>query len=128
MADNLMLNVAENFDVNAMAQQLADMYRAQGFTVNVANMKNSVIMEFDKGVGGINMILGMDLGVKATMTVNNNTLMVNYSDAAWTGKIIGLAVGWIICFVPFITAIIGCIKQSKFPKEISSNITMLSAQ
>lgn len=128
MADNLMLNVAENFDVNAMAQQLADMYRAQGFTVNVANMNNSVIMEFDKGVGGINMLLGMDLGIKATMTVNNGTLMVNYSDAAWTGKIVGLVVGWFLCLVPFITAIIGSVKQSEFPKEISSNITMLSAQ
>ena len=77
MADNLMLNVAENFDVNAMAQQLADMYRAQGFTVNVANMNNSVIMEFDKGVGGINMLLGMDLGIKATMTVNGTAVTGN---------------------------------------------------
>lgn len=120
-----MMNVSEDFNLDSLVQQLSDMYRAKGFTVNVANINNSVIMEFDKGVGGINMILGMDLGIKATLSVNGGTLMVNYSDAAWTGKIIGLCVGWIICLVPFITAIVGSIKQSKFPKEISKDITML---
>lgn len=125
MADSLMVNVPENFNLDAMCQQLAEMYRAKGFTVNVANLNNSTIIEFDKGVGGINMILGLDLGIKATCTVNNGTLMINYSNAAWTGKIIGLCVGWLVCLVPFITAIVGAVKQSKFPKEISNDITML---
>lgn len=125
MADSLMVNVPENFNLEAMTQQLADMYRSKGFTVNVANLNNSVILEFDKGVGGINMILGMDLGIKATCSINNNNLIVNYSNAAWTGKIIGICVGWFLCLVPFITAIIGAIKQSKFPKEISNDITMM---
>lgn len=128
MADTLMMNVSENFDLNVLAQSLAETYRAKGFTVNVANINNSVIIDFDKGVGGINMLLGMDLGIKATLTVNNNTLMVNYSEAAWTGKIIGLCIGWVVCLVPFITAIVGAIKQSKFPKEISNDITMLCGQ
>lgn len=125
MADSLMVNVPENFNLDAMTQQLAEMYRAKGFTVNVANLNNSTMIEFDKGVGGINMLLGLDLGIKATFSVNNNTLMVNYSNTAWTGKIIGICIGWFVCLVPFITAIVGAVKQSKFPKEISNDITML---
>lgn len=128
MAESLMLNVSEDFNLNALTQQLADMYRAKGFTVNVVNFNDSVILEFDKGVGGINMLLGMDQGIKATFTVTGNTLMVNYSDASWTGKIIGLCVGWFVCFVPFVTAIIGSINQSKLPKELNTAITMLSTQ
>ncbi len=128
MAETFMLNVSEDFNLYALTQQLADMYRAKGFTVNIVNFNESIILEFDKGVGGINMILGMDLGIKATFTVTGNTLMVNYSDAAWTGKIIGLCVGWFICLVPFITAIIGSVNQSKLPKEINTAITMLSTQ
>lgn len=125
MADSLMINVPEYFDLYATTQQLADIYRAKGFTVNVANLNNSVIMDFDKGVGGINMVLGLDIGVKASFRVDNGNLIVTYSDAAWTGKIIGLCVGWFVCMVPFITAIVGAIQQSKFPKELNNSITML---
>lgn len=125
MADSLMLNIPQDFNLEAMTQQLSEMYRAKGFTVNVANLENSVIMDFDKGVGGINMVLGLDLGIKATFSVNNGNLIVNYSNASWTGKIVGLCVGWFICLVPFVTAIIGAINQNKLPKEINNDITML---
>ncbi len=128
MADTLMINVSEGFNLDSMVQQLSDMYRAKGFTVNVANLNDTVMVTFDKGVGGINMLLGLDLGIKATISVNNNTLCVNYSEASWTGKIVGLCVGWFICLVPFITAIIGAVKQSKFPKDINNDITMLCNQ
>ncbi len=127
MANNLMLNVDDNFDVNNLAEQLADTYRGKGFTVNVLKMKNGACsLVLDKGVGGINMLLGLGLGVKVTLTAKNGMLNVNYSDADWTGKIIGLAVGWFLCLIPFITAIIGSFKQLNLTKEISNDITMLA--
>lgn len=126
MADSVMLTVPEGFDLSNLTQQLADMYRAKGFTVNIASLNNSEIVEFDKGVGGINMLLGLDLGIKATFSIQNGTtLIVNFSDAAWTGKIIGICVGWFVCLVPFITAIVGAVKQSKFPKDLRNDITLL---
>lgn len=126
MADSVMLTVPEEFDLSNLTQQLADMYRAKGFTVNIASLNNSEIVEFDKGVGGINMLLGLDLGIKATFSIQNGTtLIVNFSDAAWTGKIIGICVGWFVCLVPFITAIVGAVKQSKFPKDLRNDITLL---
>lgn len=129
MANTLMLNVSEGFDLQKMAEDLKDMYQAKGFTVQVMKMKNSVRIKFDKKTGGINMLLGLGLGVTATCTVQNGeNLIVNYSDADWTGKIVGLAVGWFLCMVPFITAIFGCVKQSSLTKEIDNDIMSLTNQ
>lgn len=52
--------------------------------------------------------MGLGKGITASCSLQNNTLVVNYLEGDWIGKIIGLAVGWILCFIPFITAIIGC--------------------
>ena len=130
MADNtIMLNVREGFDLKKLTEQLAEMYRAKGFSMNATSFNDSEMLVFDKGIGGINMLLGMDLGIKATFTIQNEkTLIVTFSDAAWTGKIIGLCVGWVVCAVPFFTAIYGAVKQSQFPKDLQNDITMLASQ
>lgn len=126
MADSLMINVKEGFDVKQLEQKLGDTYRAKGFTVNTMSLENGFRMKFDKGCGGINMLLGMGKGITAMCTVMNNNLIVNYSDADWTGKIIGLVAGWFLCWIPCVTAIIGCVGQSSLPKEINNDITMLA--
>ncbi len=125
MADNLMLNVSAETDLNLVAERLAETYRMKGFQVSVANLNNSVMLTFDKGTGGINTVLGMGLGIKVTLSLKDNVLMVNYSEAEWTSKIIGIAVGWFLCLIPFITGIVGAMNQSKLPKEISNDITMI---
>lgn len=127
MAKSLMINVPQGFSVEGMCESLRDMYQAKGFSVNIMTMNNAVRMQFDKGCGGINMILGMGKGITATCVHQNNNLIVNYSDEEWTGKIIGLCIGWVLCFIPFITAIIGCINQSSLSKDISNDITMIVA-
>ena len=126
MSNQLMMNVPENFDLNAMGVKLCDLYRTKGFQVSQMNMNNSVRIKFEKGVGGINMLLGMDKGITATCMLQGNNLVVTYSDAAWTGKIIGLAVGWFLCLVPFITAIIGALGQNSLPKEINDDIMIIA--
>lgn len=126
MSNQLMMNVSENFDLNVLSVKICDLYRTKGFQVTQMNMNNSVRIKFEKGVGGINMLLGMDKGITATCMLQGNNLVVTYSDAAWTGKIIGLAVGWFLCLVPFITAIIGALGQNSLPKEISDDIMMLA--
>lgn len=128
MADMLTINVPGNFDLNILASRLRDSFQAQGFAVSVAMFSpNSAKVTFDKNCGGLNMVMGMGLGITANMTLNGNLLCVNYSDGDWIGKIIGIAVGWILCFVPFITAIIGSINQSGFPKKINTEITMIAS-
>lgn len=126
MASSFMMNVNDNFNLQAFCEKLADTYRGKGFNMNMAMFNaNTAQVVFDKGVGGINMLLGLGQGIKVNFTVNNGTLMANFTEAEWTGKIIGLAVGWILCLIPLITAIIGCVKQSSLPKEIQNDATMI---
>lgn len=127
MANSVMFNVPANFDFNLFTQQLADKYRAEGFQVNVAFLNGTVIMTFDKNTGGINTLLGLGEGIKATFMLANNTMNVTFTDGDWTGKIVGLVVGWFLCLIPFITAIIGCIKQSSLPKNIGTDASMIAA-
>ena len=75
--------------------------------------------------GGANYLFGLGQGITATLTVQKQTLMVTYSDAEWTGKIIGIAVGWFLCLIPFITGIIGAVRQSKLPDTITADIQCL---
>ena len=55
------------------------------------------------------------------------TLIVSFSDGDWTSKIIGFAVG-LFCCIPFVTAIIGTLRQLSLPKDIENDITVLAAE
>lgn len=128
MPDTVFINVPPNFNLHMFAGQLAEKYRMEGFTVTVADFNNTVVITFDKNTGGINMLLGLGEGIKATCMVANGVLSINFSDGDWTGKIIGLVVGWFICLIPFITAIIGCVKQSQLPKSIGNDAVIFASQ
>ncbi len=122
MAQNFMMNVGNNFNIVEFSNRLADTYRAKGFAVNVVPTGvNSTVINFDKGTGGINTLLGLGLGVKANCTYTNGNLMINYFDEEWTGKIVGLVVGWCLCFIPFITAIIGTVQQYSLTGNINND-------
>lgn len=127
MADNTMFNVKPTFDMEAFAARLADTYKAKGYTVNVVSMNGSYSISFDKGTGGINTLLGMGEGIKANITRMNDTVSINFSDAEWTSKIIGFVVGWFLCMIPFVTAIIGTTRQLSLPKTIANDATMIAA-
>lgn len=128
MADSFMANVPSNFDMNNFVQALRDTYMAKGFSVNAMGMGNTARIVFDKGCGGINMLLGLGKGITANCMFQNGMLIINYTDADWTSKIVGLCVGWFLCLIPFITSIVGCINQSGLTKEINNDITMILGQ
>ena len=128
MADNVMFNVRPDFNMEVFSQRLAEMYRAKGYTVNVAMMNGCSIITFDKGTGGINVLLGMGEGIKATCTRMGDAVNIGFSDAEWTGKIVGLAIGWLMCFIPFITALIGAAKQLSLPTSIGNDAVLIASQ
>lgn len=131
MANDFTVNVAENFDFDAMINEVVDQYQSKGFKVNVLKMKKGAKIVFDKNCGGINMVLGMGLGITANCTLTgkeNDILSVTFSDGGWTGKIIGILVGLFLCFIPIITSIIGLLKQLSLPKEIASDIQMIVSE
>ncbi len=125
MANNFMLNIPENFDIQAFTDELSQLYQTQGFNVRVLKMKNGAKVIFDKKCGGINNLLGLGQGISANINIvgkENDTLSVTYSEAEWTGKIVGGVVGLCLCWIPCITALIGLCRQLSLPKKISNDI------
>lgn len=128
MADSVMLNIGPNFDFNAFADRLAQMYAAQGFAVSVADINSAKVIKFEKETGGINTVLGLGVGITATCSICNGVLQIMYTDAEWNSKIIGGLIGWFVCLVPLITAIIGAVRQSDLPKNIGRDAGVIVAQ
>lgn len=97
--------------------------QAQGFNVQSTVMNaQAATLTVSKDNDGFQKIMG--LGIECAVSLNlvgPNQLTVNVENK-WTNKIIALAVGWILCFVPFITGIIGCINQDGFPDKIISAV------
>lgn len=127
MATPLMFNVAPSFNMSVFAEQLATSYRSQGYIVNVMYFPDRVSIKFEKDTGGINTVLGLGEGITAHCTLNNGMLYINYSDEEWTSKIIGFCVGWFVCMVPLITAVVGTVKQLDLSKKISAEATRIAA-
>lgn len=127
MANNFMLNISEDFDMESMANEITEMYQGKGYAVRTLKMRNGFKITVEKGVGGINMLLGLGRGITATCTVNGKSkdmLNVNFSDGDWMGKIIGLVAGLFLCMIPFITAIIGILRQTNLQKDFANDIQM----
>ena len=127
MANNFMVNVSEDFTLDAMDAQITEMYQAKGFSVRTLKMKNGIKITVEKGVGGINMLLGMGQGLTATCILSGkekDMLSVTISDGDWTGKIIALVVGWFICMVPIVTGVIGTMRQFTLQKDIVNDLQL----
>ena len=125
---NFITTVKEDFDIHALAEELCSTYQAKGYTVRNMNMKNSSRIVIEKRKGGINMILGLGESITATITKQGSeTLIVSFSDGDWISKIIGWIVG-LFCCIPFITAIIGVVRQLALPKNIENDIAMLISE
>lgn len=128
MANNVMFNVRSSFDMNTFLSQMVGIYQAKGYAVNVVNMNGVYIITFDKDTGGINTLLGLGEGIKATVMRMNDILTINFSDEEWESKIIGFGVGLLLCAIPCITAAIGTYRQSCLPKNIANDASILVAQ
>ena len=125
MANNFTANIAEGFDLAAFAEEIKEQYQAKGFQVRSIKTKTSIKLVFDKNCGGINNLLGLGQGISATCAMQGkekDILSVNFTNGDWTGKIVGLATGWFLCLVPFITAIVGIVRQSSLAGEIENDM------
>ena len=65
--------------------------------------------------------LGLECRVAITATQDSITLTIN---SEWTNKIVALAIGWIFCWIPFVTGVIGTINQFTLPEKISTAFTL----
>jgi len=113
--------------MHEVVAKITQMYQAKGFTVTAMPLGAGASIDFKKDDGGIKKFVGLALGVKANIMVQNDHIVINYTDAEWTGKIVGFVIGWFLCFIPVITAIIGCVNQSGLPKMIGNDIQMIAS-
>ncbi len=125
MADTKMIPINSNFNMDNMVSKFTQMYQAKGFDVVTTKMGSGVSIKLSKDDDGIKKFVGLALGVTANITINDNSLIINFTDAEWVGKIIGICVGCIVCLFPALIAVYGVIKQSEFPKTITNDIQML---
>ena len=126
MANPVTFNVPQNYDVQTLAFKLRDLYISKGFIANVTGaFPYNFTLRLEKNMGGINNLLGLGKAITVNLSLQGNVLILNYTDAEWTSKIVGLVVGWFLCLVPFVTAIIGSFAQYDLPGEISRDVTML---
>ncbi|MCL2828372.1 MAG: hypothetical protein FWD99_06495 [Oscillospiraceae bacterium] len=127
MSGTKMFPVPPNFNMDDLVQKVTQMYQAKGFDVTSMPMgSGGASIDFRKNDGGIQKYVGLALGIRANIMLQNNTVVINFSDPEWTGKIVGLAIGWVFCLIPFIIAIVGCVQQSEFPQSVGNDIQALA--
>ena len=128
MADTRMFPVPPKFNMDYLIQKITQMYQAKGFTVMAMPMGTGASIDFRKNDGGFHKYIGLALGIRATIMVQGDSIIINFSDDEWTGKIVGLALGWVLCFIPFVTAIIGIVRQLELPKSIGNDIQLIVSE
>ncbi len=128
MSKNLMLNVKPEFDLGVFAQKMSDTYRTKGYNAQPVEMNRMYAITISKNTDGLNHWIGLGEEVKVTCMMNNGVLNLAISeDGAWTNKIIALVIGFFLCCIPFITGIMGCMRQSSLSKHVENDATMIIA-
>ena len=125
MADTKIIPISADFDLKNMVAKLTQTYQAKGFDVTAMQLGTGISIDFKKDDDGIKKFIGLALAIKANITLNENTMMINFTDAEWMGKIIALGIGWLLCLVPAFLGGYGAVKQLELPKTIGNDIQMI---
>lgn len=133
MADNLMMNVSENFDFDSFVKQLVANFQAEGYNVNCLDLTGMKKITIKKDCSGFKNFLGLGQGITVTTGVNGNILNLAYSDGNWGFKIFQIIMGLFFIFAFIGVAILACaifgvVKQVKLPNKISETGRMIAQQ
>lgn len=128
MSTYRMIPVNPGADLRNIVDITCRQLNAQGYGVapQMLSPVNAVII-ITKDRDGFKNVMGMGLECKVTLAMMNNCQLSVNIESEWTNKIIALAVGWIFCWVPFVTGIIGCVNQSGLNDQIISAVTSATA-
>ena len=123
MNESTYYNVGTNFDLNGLVTTLAQSYRSEGFRIKTLPTTAGISLRLEKNRSLFKKLLGLSRAITVNLSTNNEgSLMINFTDAAWAGKVFAIAVGWFLLWIPFATGIYGAYKQSELPKEITHRI------
>lgn len=113
-----------NADLFAIIKAVALTMETQGYEANVQMISpQSGVLTVKKDRDGFTNILGMGLECRVNFAAINGQLSVNI-DSEWTNKIIAVAVGWFVCFIPVITGVVGAVNQLSLPDKIFTAVNM----
>ena len=106
-------------DLFSVIKAVALTMETQGYEANIQMISPQTgVLTVKKDRDGFTNVLGMGLEC-----LNGNQLQVTI-DSEWTNKIIAVAVGWFVCFVPVITGVVGAVNQLSLPDKIFTAINM----
>lgn len=133
MAQSITIPVNDSFDLQMACHRLADIYRQKGYAVTYFNnVGGGMSLDFQKNNEGINKVIGTVEGLRLNLIETGQdggrVLFVNYTDEAWTDKIISFILGWFCCWLTWIGCGIGIYRQVQLPKNINNDLTFLCAQ
>ena len=114
-------------DLYAIIQATALTMETQGYQTSIQMISaQSGVLTVRKDREGFVNAMGMGLECRANFAAINGQLTVNV-DGEWTNKIIAVAVGWFVCFIPVITGIVGAVNQLSLPDKIFNAVNMSSS-
>ncbi|MBQ6600794.1 MAG: hypothetical protein IIX36_04035 [Clostridia bacterium] len=111
-------------DLFSVIKAVALTMETQGYEANIQMISPQTgVLTVKKDRDGFTNVLGMGLECRVNFASINGQLTVNI-DSEWTNKIIAVAVGWFVCFVPVITGVVGAVNQLSLPDKIFTAINM----
>lgn len=111
-------------DLFQIIKAVALTMETQGYEATVQMISpQSGVLTVKKDRDGFVNALGMGLECRVNFGAINGQLTVNV-DSEWTNKIIAVAVGWFVCFIPVITGIVGAVNQLSLPDKIFTAVNM----
>lgn len=111
-------------DLFQVIKAVALTMETQGYEAAVQMISpQSGVLTVKKDRDGFVNALGMGLECRVNFGAINGQLTVNV-DSEWTNKIIAVAVGWFVCFIPVITGIVGAVNQLSLPDKIFTAVNM----
>ncbi len=127
---NQMIPVSENFNLDAFCEKLSDEFRSKGYNVVLSPAVNGTMRQvtIEKDNEGIKNFVGLGTQEEITFSHSNNTLIANYNDGCQTMRFVSIGIGWFLCFIPFITGIIGLSNHSNFLKNVQNSVMMTASQ
>ncbi len=127
MAKETTIEISQDFPFEKLEEAITELYEDKGFKVKISKMKDGRKITVEKGVGGINTVLGLGKRAVANVTVrgkehNKLSICCSVADGEWTGKVVGGILGLFLCWIPAITAAIGLCGQLSLNGELFDEI------
>lgn len=125
MLDSEIINVNFGFDVEDFAERLTKVYSSNGYDVSIGYSGGAVILSLKKNARGIKKLLGLRKNTHISCRVFGDALRLSFFGAEWIWKIIAFIFGVPFLCIPTVTAVIGTIKQIKFPDKIVKDAELI---